>query len=282
MEVLVTGGCGNIGRVVVRTLIEAGHRVRVLDMREPEDPEVGFIVGSVNDPDVVDAAVQGVDAVVHLAAIPAYRAETPPADYMRVNVEGTFRVADAAGRRGVPRLVMASSDSALGFVFASHPFDPDYLPIDENHVLRPQDPYGLSKMLGEEICAAASRRYDMKTVCLRFCWVWFEDTYSARAAIQADDAMTLRRTLWGHVHVRDAAEACLRAIECPSPPQHGRFYITAADTFADAPSLELIQACYPGVARVDRAYFDSARKTLFDTGPARKVLGWVPRHYAAQ
>ncbi len=281
MEVLVTGGCGNIGRTVVGALEEAGHQVRVLDRREPDDARVEFVVGSVDDPAVVDAAVQGVDAVVHLAAIPAYRPEIAPAEFMRVNVEGTFNVADAAGRHGVSRFVMANSDSALGFVFATHPFDPDYLPIDERHPLRPQDPYGLSKMLGEEVCAAASRRYAMATLCLRFCWVWFEDTYAARAAILADDPKTLKRTLWGHVHVRDAAAACLRAIECPNPPRHGRFYITAADTFADKPSLELIQAHYPGVARVNRDYFDSPRKTLFDTSPAREALGWTPRHFVS-
>ena len=278
MRVLVTGGSGNVGSVAVAELQDAGHEVRVFDMNRPRQEGVAFREGDIRDPEDVGAAAKDMEAIVHLAAIPALKPEVPAVDYMRINVTGTFNVLEAAGKRGVGKVIFASSDSALGFVFGAHPFAPDCFPIDEAHPLRPQDPYGLSKLLGEEQCKAASRKYGVETICLRFCWVWFDETYANRKAILEGDPGTLAKTMWGHVDVRDAAQACRLAVETPrNEARHDAFFIAAEDTFSDTPSLDLIRTHYPEVSRIADAYLSETHKGLFDVAKARKLLGYTPR-----
>jgi nucleoside-diphosphate-sugar epimerase len=279
MNVLVTGGSGNIGSVVVGGLEAAGHAVRIFDLKAPRARSTDFVQGSVTAPKAVEDAATGMDAIVHLAAIPAFRPEIAPVDFMHVNVTGTFNVLEAAGKHDVAKVVFASSDSALGFVFGARLFSPEYFPIDEFHPLRPQDPYGLSKLLGEELCRSASRKQGTHAICLRFCWVWFDDTYSQRAAILGGDPKALAKTMWGHVSVHDAAQACRLAVEASSRPgEHEVFFITADDTYADRPSLELIRAHYPEVRSVSNVYLEEAYKGLFDISQARKRLGYAPRY----
>ena len=279
MKVLVTGGSGNVGTTVVGELERAEHEVRVFDLREPRASGVDFVRGSVTDPGDLERAVKGMDAIVHLAAIPAPRPEIPAIDFMHINVVGTFNVLEAAAKHGVGKVALASSDSSLGFVFSTHAFSPEYFPIDEFHPLRPQDPYGLSKLVGEELCKSASRKYGIKTICLRFCWVWFEDTHPHRAALLKGDQTPLAKNMWGYVDVRDAAQACRLAVETPDNfGEENAFFITAADTYSDRPSLELIRTYYPAVRKVADAYLTETYKGLFDISKARKLLGYAPRH----
>jgi nucleoside-diphosphate-sugar epimerase len=277
MNILVTGGAGNLGSVVVDDLLRSGHYPHVFDSRPPSREEVPFSIGDIRDEAAVRKAIDdSIDAVVHLAAIPAYRKEIPAVDYIHVNVGGTQNVVEAAARREGRRVVLASSDSALGMVFATQPFAPQYLPIDEAHPLAPQDPYGLSKALGEEVCAAATRRYGLQTICLRFCWVWFDNTHGERSDILAGDPGILARTLWGYVDVRDAAQACRLACEREIPEGHAAFFVTAEDSYAETSSLDLIHTHYPGVGKVDEAYFSSPYRSLFDIRRARERLGYDP------
>lgn len=278
MNILVTGGNGNVGRVTVAELMEAGHAVRVFDAGGDCSAGAEFVQGDLREPDAVDRAAAGMDAIVHLGAIPALKPGIPFADFMDVNVKGTANVCEAAGAHGVPKVVFASSDSSLGFVFATHPHAPDYLPIDEAHPRRPQDAYGLSKLLGEEICQAASRRYGLEAICLRLCWVWFADTYPSHAAIVRTPMEELRKGLWGYVDVRDVAQACRRSVERAFHPGTESMYITAADTYMDVPSAELAAAAFPEVPRA-ADYFDEEKyRTFFDISRARERLGYVPRH----
>lgn len=278
MKVLVTGGSGNIGRSVVAELSSSGHEVTIFDVKGPEGPSVEFVLGSVTEAKAIERAAKGMDAIVHLAAIPALRPDVPGVEYMHVNVAGTFNVLEAAAKESVGKVVMASSDSTLGFVFCTHRFAPECFPIDEAHPLRPQDPYGLSKLLGEEVCKAATRKYGVQTVCLRFCWVWFEDTYAHRQDVLDGDINTLTKILWGYVDVRDAAQACRLAVESTDPTPHDAFFITAADTFADTPSLDLIRTHFPEVRTVSNAYLAGPYKGLIDTSKARKLLGYAPQY----
>ena len=278
MKVLVTGGAGNVGRTVSRELSQAGHSVVVFDMKDPAEDVGLFIKGSITNSEALEKAMAGCEAVVHLAAIPAYKPEIPASDFMLINVTGTSNVVEAAGKNGVGRLVMASSDSALGFVFATHPFAPLTFPIDETHPLRPQDPYGLSKLLGEEICKAGTRKYGLQTICLRFCWVWFEDTYQHQPSLAGQTSEELARTMWGYLDVRDAAQACRLAIEKDGLEPHETFYISAADTFMDTPSRQLIDTHYPRVAYDPATFEADPGRTLFDISQAVTRLGYQPRH----
>lgn len=277
MNILVTGGSGNIGRWVVREL-QTAHQVTIFDLQEPPATDVPVILGSVTDFAAVRAAAQGMEAIVHLAAIPAYRPDIPVHRFMEVNVTGTSNVLEAAAACGVPKVVVASSDSSLGFVFSTHPFWADYFPIDESHPQRPQDPYGLSKLLDEQLCQAAHRRYGLQTVALRFCWVWSPETYPHRERILAQDGELNIKRHFGYVDVRDVAAACRLAAEAEDLGYEALF-ITADDTYAGEPTLELIRRHYRRVPCVSDIYLTDPYRSLFDNNRAKKVLGWQPCHH---
>src|SRR5688500_1968583 len=175
MKVVVTGGLGKIGHWVVRELTNDGsqsHEVLVLD-RVP-GPQAGpfqqglvrYVLGDTADLGQVMGALAGADAVIHLAALPAPGYATNDVTF-HINVLGAFNVHEAAWRLGIRRVVSASSTAALGWVYREREFAPDYLPVDEDHPLRPQDVYGLSKKIVEDIARSYADRHSMETVMLR-------------------------------------------------------------------------------------------------------------------
>src|ERR1700709_1416250 len=158
MRIVVTGGNGKLGREVVRGLKDAGHSVFVLDaVGERSD---GFTridltnYGSVVDAfGSVDNRYDGVDAVVHLAAIPAGGFETDSATFAN-NMNSTFNVFQAARRAGIKRIVYASSETLLGIPFDS---DPPYLPVDEEYPSRQGPTHSVVKHLEEELAGKLAR-----------------------------------------------------------------------------------------------------------------------------
>lgn len=152
MEVLVTGSRGFIGRHTLSALLENGHSIRTIDMKDNED---------IRDTKLVQRKVKGVDGVIHLGAL----AEVPysfehPSEVADVNITGMINVLEACRRHDVKRYVFASSSSVYG--------EPQTLPVSENHALNPVSPYGLSKLVGELYAGFYFRTYGIKTVCLRY------------------------------------------------------------------------------------------------------------------
>jgi nucleoside-diphosphate-sugar epimerase len=169
MSVLVTGGAGFIGSNLVRSLLEHGHAVRVLDDLSTGRAEnldsvrddVEFIEGDVRDPAAVAKAVVGVEVVHHLAALPSVaRSVDDPLTSHQVNVDGTLQLLLAAVDAGVRRLIYASSSSVYG--------DTPVLPKDEDMPVSPRSPYAAAKLAGEAYCRSFARVYPLETVCLRF------------------------------------------------------------------------------------------------------------------
>lgn len=158
--ILVTGSAGRVGRAVVAALVGRGRAVRGFDLR-PSGTGEREIVGSLEDAAKLAEAAEGVSDVLHLGAFMSWA----PADRDRmfaVNVEGTRRLLDAASAAGVRRFVFASS----GEVYPEN--RPEFLPVTEDHPLRPNSPYGLTKLLGEELVRFHQRTASMETVILRF------------------------------------------------------------------------------------------------------------------
>ena len=130
----------------------------------PEHGVVKYLVGDIQDLGQVIEAMAGAEAVIHLAAIHNPNIATTTVTY-QTNVLGTFNVHHAAFRLGVKRVVSASSNAIVGWSYGER-FMPDYLPIDEDHPLRPEDVYGLSKEIGETIARSYTRK-GLETVMLR-------------------------------------------------------------------------------------------------------------------
>ncbi len=159
MRVLVTGGSGFIGRSVLEELLIRGHEVLSLDLVEPSIT-VPFVIGDVRDPETLRNAAEGVDAIVHLAAIvSAVEAMERPLDTFRTNVEGTLNVAEAA-RREDAKVIYASSVAVYG--------EPKVLPVSEDHPVHPTNVYGSTKLAGESLLLGYGGSYGLPVTSLRF------------------------------------------------------------------------------------------------------------------
>jgi UDP-glucose 4-epimerase len=171
LRVLVTGGAGFVGATLVRRLVDAGHSVRVLDNYAVGDPsylagvDAELVKGDIRDTAALNAALAGVQSVVHLAAAGSVvQSVAEPVANFDVNVVGTFRVLDAARRAGVQRVVQASTGGAL--IGEATP------PVSEHSLPRPISPYGASKLAGEGYAHAFAKAYGLGTVALRFANVY--------------------------------------------------------------------------------------------------------------
>ncbi len=171
MRVLATGATGRIGRHLVRALTDAGHAVRALvlphDNRVADLPSgVEVVFGRLEEPASLGSAVDGVEAVFHLAGALTSRG-CPEEEFVRVNVEGTYHLLKAVRDR-VPELahfVYASSDA----VYLEKPDeDARYLPVDEDYPLLAGSVYGASKIGAEELCWSFSRGFGIPVTVLRF------------------------------------------------------------------------------------------------------------------
>jgi UDP-glucose 4-epimerase len=184
MKVVVTGGAGFIGANLVRHLVEeAGAQVVVVDdlstgnLDNLSDTDADVQIGSILDPDVLDSALEGADAVVHLAAVPSVpRSVADPMTTHAANVTGTLEVLQAVRRAGGPYLVLASSSS----VYGANPT----LPKREDQRTAPLSPYAVSKLAAEAYALAFANCYDLDVLPFRFFNV-FGPLQSARHAYAA-------------------------------------------------------------------------------------------------
>ena len=275
MRVAVTGGNGKLGRVTVQALRDAGHEVTVLDVVGP-DREAFTVVDFTDYGQTVDALSSidnrhdGLDAVVHLAAIPAGGLRSDSATFHN-NMNSTFNVFQAARRVGIHTIVYASSETLLGIPFES---PPPYVPLDEEYESRPESTYSVVKHLEEEL-ARKLVRWDpeLSITALRFSNVMTEPDYAAFPAFDADAALR-SWNLWGYIDARDGAEAIRLSLEA-SRPGFDVFNIFAADTVMSRPSAELMAEVFPGVEF--RASVEGT-DSLAPSEKARRVLGFVPQH----
>jgi len=261
-------------------LLECGHDVLNVDVvPSPEsyshDSPAPFLVADVTDFGQTFEVLNGgaarmpvVEAVVHLAAVPSPVHSTPDHTF-RTNMVSTHAVFAAATRAGVQRVVWASSEVTLGL-----PFDqpPDYVPVDEQHELRPESAYALSKVLGEEMARQFNRWSGIPFIGLRFSNVLGSADYE-RFPDYWDDPYLRKWNLWSYVDERDVAQSVERALEADISGAES-FIIAAADTVMKRPTLELMAEVFPDVPiRGEVAEHGS----LLAIDKARRLLGYTPQ-----
>lgn len=274
-KVLITGAAGGIGRVTVAHLLASGYHVRALDPRfgTNQQPEVEVFVGSCSDVSIVKSAIEGVDAVIHLAAIPG---PFPTGREAFINnVSATMTVLSCAAEAGVTRAAIASSISALGFVFGRPTTPkPTRLPIDELEGFNAvEDGYGLSKQTDEAIAEMIHRSSGMQILSLRLPFTTTHVDIAARAEKfrnQKEIEVGVRE-FWSYLDVRDAARAFRLAIES-SIGGARVINIGARETLSLLSTPELIRRYYPDIP-VTRQLGES--EPLFSVEKAEKLLGFV-------
>jgi nucleoside-diphosphate-sugar epimerase len=277
-RVAVTGASGKLGRAVVTHLVDAGWDVLALDQHRPAEAVTPFVAVDLTDYGQVVEALSGdvdehrgaVDAVVHLAAVPAPGLVSNAATFAN-NSAATFHVFAAARAAGIRKVVWASSETVLGL-----PFDtpPPYAPVDEEYAPRPESTYSLNTALEEEM-ARHFCRWDpaLSMVGLRFSNVMAVGDYAAFPSFDADPRLR-KWNLWGYIDARDGAQAVRRALEHPEPGCEV-FVIANADTVMSRTSSELMAEVFPDV-EVRHDLGD--HETLLSIDKARRVLGYEPEH----
>ncbi len=276
--IAVTGGSGKLGRAVVTDLLDHDYRVVNLDrVPSPDDRAVHVRVDLTDYGQTFEAlhAIEDrydqIDAVVHLAAIPAPRLTTNAATFDN-NIVSTYHVFSAAKAAGIKRVVWASSETVLGL-----PMGPDnpppYLPVDEQYHPRPESSYSLAKTLEEEMALQFCRRDpELTMIGLRFSNVMAPEDYSAFPSFDADPSVR-QWNAWGYIDARDGAQAVRLGLQADLL---GReiFIIANADTVMSRTSASLAADVFPDLEIRTEL---SEHQTLLSIDKARRMLGFEPQ-----
>lgn len=169
MKCLVTGGAGFIGSNIVELLLKRNHEVTVLDnfstgYRENLDSfknKIKIIEGDIRNRGTIDEAMEGQEAVIHLAAsVGNKKSIDDPLFDAQCNVLGVINVLESMRQFKVGTIVFSSSAGIFG--------EPQYQPVDEKHPCEPDSPYGATKLCGEKIILSYQKLYKIRAVCLRY------------------------------------------------------------------------------------------------------------------
>jgi UDP-glucose 4-epimerase len=287
---LVTGGAGFIGSHLAEELLKRGQRVRIVDSlitgkRRNLEALRGaeFVEGDLADLPVAQRSVDGMEFVLHQAAIPSVpRSVKDPLTSNRANIDGSLNILVAARDAGVKRLVYAGSSSAYG--------DTETLPKREDMPTKPLSPYALQKLVVEQYCQMFTRLYGFETVTIRYFNVFGPrqdpgSPYSGVISLFATALLAGRQPLiYGDgeqtrdfTYVSNVVDGVLRA--CESPKAAGEVINVA--TGGRISLNELLGTMNRIVGTKARAIYEEpragdVRDSQADIAKARQLLGYVP------
>ena len=290
MKIVVTGGAGRLGQNVTKELSERGHETICLDTATPTKKVCPSVSVDLRDMSGLINALKGSDAVIHLARIRfPYTAngfdsasglwKTPElekdAERFVHNVTITYNVLAACLESRVKKIVCGSSLAIYGFYYPLRRSSPEYLPIDEDHTVKPQDPYGISKLVGENLCDSFARREEIQIASLRFAGIATDAQYPTLLKRQKDPLCRGAGALWSFVDVRDAGTACRLAVEREFSG-HRAFNICAPKTIMTEPTLDLVRRYLTGVKLTKKGLLGNW--SGYDVTRAETELGFKAEH----
>ncbi|MEO0655000.1 MAG: NAD(P)-dependent oxidoreductase [Pseudomonadota bacterium] len=287
MRILFTGGSGKAGRHAVAYLAERGHRVLNVDKVALGHPGVSDRLADITDAgqmyDIFGAyagydelepgtGVPAFDAVVHFAAVPRLLMTSDNECY-RVNTLGTYNVIDAAMKFGVRKIIFASSETTYGICFSDGERKPEYLPIDEDHPVVPEDSYAMSKVVNEVTARSFQRRSGFDIYGLRINNVIEPHEYARDFPSYFANPDLRRRNIFAYIDARDLGqmvECCLNT----DGLGFEIFNVSNDDHSLDLTTQALVERYYAGVPV---AQMDST-ETFYANKKAKKMLGFAPKH----
>ena len=298
--VLVTGSDGFIGSHVVERLVAAGARVRAFCLYNSNgslgwldesaefaaalgDGRAEVVLGDIRDPEHVAASVEGVDVVLHLAALIAIPfSYVAPRSYVETNIVGTLNVLEAVRRHGTARMVNTSTSEVYG--------TPEEVPITEAHPLRGQSPYSATKIGADKMCESYALSFGTPVTTLRPF-----NTFGPRQSTRAVIPTVLSQLLAGADEVRlgdttpkrdftfvtDTAEGFVRAAVADVEPG-ATIQLGTGRTVSVGEVVEMCRQVTGSSARIVtdeqriRPQGSEVQVLLSDPTRAAEVLGWHP------
>ena len=290
-RVLVTGGMGGAASWIVQSLADDGCAVRCVDFDRPA-PGAGPSNADFRAADLTDqgetwelVAEFDPDHVVHFAAYPNPLGHAGTHVYEN-NTMATYNVLSAAGTVGAD-VVWASSETVYGTVFAEPSYLPDYLPIDVDHPLRPEDPYATAKVSGEEIARMVTRRYGVSVTSIRPSWINYPGEYQTSTVREnfdpetaaVDDMFGLAEhkavgNFFSYVDIRDVVSLVEASMDADLEGHHA-FMAVAGDNYLDMDTAAAIEAVYDDLPTDCELRGD---ESAIAHDHAAEVLGWTPAH----
>jgi UDP-glucose 4-epimerase len=277
MRIVVSGGAGFLGSYVAGFVANAGHDVAVLDRVPPRYNEVPHLAGDLLSLESVESALEGADAVFHLGAVgDVYLAMAEPYTAAQVNVVGTANVLEAALRRKVGKVVYASTWEVYGH--------PDYQPIDEQHPARPDHPYNITKLAGEQLVLSYDALKGLPGVALRL-----GTAYGPNMRPNSVFSLFINNALAGKpitikgtgeqarqfTHTSDIARGFLLAGESEI---HGEaFNLVAPESISIRQLAEMVAARIPTRIEFEEARQGDIFPSVISSAHARARLGWEAR-----
>ncbi|WP_135823438.1 NAD-dependent epimerase/dehydratase family protein [Halorussus ruber] len=275
--VVVTGGLGRSGRWIADLLAAEEWRVVCVDTTHPgweidARENIDFRAADLTDRgEALDLLADlDPDAVVHWAALPSPTRHAGGRVF-ETNVLATYNVLVGAGRAGA-QVAWASSESAYGFAFAEERRLPERLPIREANALRPEDPYGTSKVVGEEVAKMVTRRFDVPVASIRPSWIQYPGEYNCVEA--REDLANGAGNFWSYVDVRDVAGLVAAALDADFSG-HEPFHVAAADNYLETPIEDALEEFFGEVPDDCNVSGDDSALSV---AKADEVLDWEPDH----
>ena len=273
-KIVVTGGSGRLGQFVIRELLAHRYEVLSLDRVPPREKLCATWIADLRNAGDLFEAANGAYGVVHLGAYQAPNL-APDAETFSNNVTATYNLLRAAADLGVKKVVIASSTAAFGFIYAKNLWAPDYLPLDESHPSKPQDSYGLSKVVGEQSADSIATAHEVMAISsLRFPGVNFDVSY-ASFRDRWLNPQTRASGFWSYIDARDAAIACRLALEVKFRG-HEVFITSAPNNCMTQPTLELIRKYLPQGAKIKQV--SGTHWSCVESAKAQRILGFKPSH----
>lgn len=286
--ILVTGGNGLIGGAVIKKLLDEGHKIHLLDLRNelPENDNLIYFKGNVLNPLEITKAIKDCEYVVHLAAFMGVKNSLEnPSDCLNVNILGTRNVMDACVNNNIRRILFASSSEVYG--------DSKVVPTSETVDKLPKSEYGISKVACEEYLKSYKKVYDLDYVIVRFFSIYgvrqITDYVVPRFIDQAMKGEDV--TVYGEgnqvrtfCYVEDAAEGVVKALFLPKAANH---IFNVGDDSEPITMLDLAEKIVSIVGKgnvkkismevSDRTKDREIYRRIPDISKAREILGFNPR-----